>query len=70
MNEIFKVNLKEFVPLNKLIQVLTLIKSRYYNEEVYLVGSILTSPTPRDIDAVNLLLFCHEIIMNTSDNIV
>ena len=52
MNEVFEVNLKEFIPLNKLIQVLTLIKSRYYNEEVYLVGSILTSPSPRDIDVV------------------
>lgn len=53
MNEAtIKENLSSFIPLKKLIQVLTFIKSRYYNQPTYLVGSILKTSTPRDIDVI------------------
>ncbi len=47
-----KENLSSFIPLKKLVQVLTFIRSRYYNQEIYLVGSILSSLNPRDIDVI------------------
>lgn len=47
-----KENLSSFIPFKKLVQVLTFIRSRYYNQEIYLVGSILSSLNPRDIDVV------------------
>lgn len=49
---IIKENLSSFISLKKLVQVLTFIRSRYYNQEIYLVGSILSSLNPRDIDVV------------------